>query len=437
MARSKDKEKWISRALKIFEADCWIPEDSRQATAQLLVDSLPDLKKQSHKSEEFDKIAQSVFRKSLYKNADSEIKDNIETLEKSLAPLNLKEEFGISSLEELKDLFYQLFRKFERQLAGSDKWKFKDSYFYFMYYYLGIRIYITTNRDVHWKIKNVLLDFGDGWLRDIHLMLTYWWKTRPTIDFFPGFDSFDENLLPRKTDMEELLLDYIAYLKQENKLKKKNASQGEFDQKNHDLEIGAVSIQKVGTFWQIRFKGTETVSNDIKGMRCIAWLVHHPYDPITPRAIEAACDGQDPDAVNKQYSNMEREQLSAEGLSCDSQDGIEIVDEKYKKEVKKTLAGLDESIREIEERNDPSYSEKLESFRGEKQRILETIDPNLNLRGQSRKLGSATERTRQRVAKNIKYLIKKIKKNNFELGSFLYKHITTGDNILYTPPRTH
>ncbi len=189
----------------------------------------------------------------------------------------------------------------------------------------------------------------------------------------------------------EYIADKIAYLP----TKELKAS------KAHGLKG---SFQKKSDLWQIEYDGKGIVVKDAKGILDLVKLIDSP---------------------NTEFHCTE---LMGTGLT-ESQ-GVEVIDNKAKKQYQDRILQLQDDIRDSEDLQDYDKAELLQK---EYDDLIEHLSSVLGLRGKVREKGTVFEKARSAVTWRVRNTIQKIEKEHPTLGKHLKSSIKTGVNCAYKP----
>lgn len=158
--------------------------------------------------------------------------------------------------------------------------------------------------------------------------------------------------------------------------------------------------------WQMSFAGTTVQIPTIKGFADIAILLSQPTQ-------ETHCNN-----------------LMGSPVSYDT--GENVLDEKAQQQYKQRITDLQEDLQEAKDLNDQS---QIETISTELDQLVEHLSKSFGLRGNSRKLGSVSEKARSAVTWRIRNAIKKIERVHPLLAKHLSKSIHTGTFCSYSPEK--
>jgi len=112
--------------------------------------------------------------------------------------------------------------------------------------------------------------------------------------------------------------------------------------------------------------------------------------------------------------------------------GEKLFDATAKKQYEKKIAELQADIREAEQRNDFSQTEKLQE---EYDKLIEYLSQSLGIRGKVRESNNPVEKARSAVTWRIRSAIARIESQHPRLGAHLSNAIKTGSFCSYQPDR--
>lgn len=165
-------------------------------------------------------------------------------------------------------------------------------------------------------------------------------------------------------------------------------------------------FKKENEMWEMAFEGKTIFLSEVKGYIDLAHLIAH-----SGKSIHCA---------------------ELMGTVLEQDDHYFVLDDKAKKEYQKRVNAL---LKAIEEADEAQHSEMASELREQYEKLVDTLSSSLGLKGKSRKIGSAQERTRTAVTWRIRSAIQKIEKAHPTLGKHLSKSIETGLFCSYTPEK--
>jgi TolB-like protein len=112
--------------------------------------------------------------------------------------------------------------------------------------------------------------------------------------------------------------------------------------------------------------------------------------------------------------------------------GEKLLDEKARKQYQKKILELQNEIEEAESRSDFT---RLEDLQEQYERLIDHLSGSLNLKGRSRRTGSAVERARAAVTWRIRNAIARIEQHHPLMGAHLSNAVKTGTLCSYKPDR--
>lgn len=113
-----------------------------------------------------------------------------------------------------------------------------------------------------------------------------------------------------------------------------------------------------------------------------------------------------------------------------SESGVEIMDERARKEYQERLLELQH---EIQIAGEQSNSQLLANLHTEYDQLLDHLEASLNVRGQIRKRSASSDKARSAVTQRIKGALEKLKGDHPALYHHLSRTIHTGTNCIYQP----
>ncbi len=164
-------------------------------------------------------------------------------------------------------------------------------------------------------------------------------------------------------------------------------------------------FRREGDTWHIACDGRTFRLKDVKGLRYLAELLHHP---------------------GREFAAID---LSG-GAATDSGDAGPMLDAQAKAEYRRRLEDLREELEEAESFNDPARASRA---REEIEALSDELSRATGLGGRDRKTGSAAERARLNVTMAIKSALKRIAENDATLGRRLAMTVKTGNFCSYNP----
>lgn len=155
--------------------------------------------------------------------------------------------------------------------------------------------------------------------------------------------------------------------------------------------------------WLLEFQGTRIRMTGTKGFHDLAALLSQPNTPI--HCI----------------------QLMGTPLE---ETGVEVFDERARREYKERIAELHAELQEAEAVNDPA---SVATLKLQYENLVEHLSKGLGLGGKTRNIGSHIDKTRSAVTWRIRNAIRKIEEHHGPLGRHLSLFIKTGLVCVYTP----
>lgn len=177
-------------------------------------------------------------------------------------------------------------------------------------------------------------------------------------------------------------------------------------------------LKKDGDFWQVTFEGETTLLKDSKGLGYMAKLLKNPGREV--HSLELAMP------TGRTAVATEGEALRSDALG----DVGPILDETAKKAYKRRIDELEAEIEEAEFDHD---IEKAARAHEERSLLIQQIGAAMGLGGRDRRTGSAAERARVSVTRNVKEALRRISEALPPLGEHLQATVRTGTYCSYTP----
>ncbi len=180
---------------------------------------------------------------------------------------------------------------------------------------------------------------------------------------------------------------------------------------------------RVGDRWEVRFAGTTTYLQPVKGLAVIALLLAHPRKSFTATDIEV---------------RMEPPREAVPGEDSDGDDlwpehpggGGEVSDLQAVKEYRETISDLNEEIAEAETN---SNFELATMLKAQKQLYLQQINAALVPGGRLKTFRDGLSKQHERVSRNLRRTIEAMKQKHPDLGIHLDRSIQRGGAFSYRP----
>jgi len=207
-------------------------------------------------------------------------------------------------------------------------------------------------------------------------------------------------------------------------IRQKKQPADEVSKEHAEHDEGSENIfRKEGDFWKIVYRGKQLPPiRRLKGFEYIAKLLEgQRFD--SPLELIAALEGVPVAAVAERYTKMASEELEEKaGLSLQkSEKPQEVMDRRYRADIRKKVLELGREIREAHENNDQAELSRLEA---EKEKLLELAQKSKKLGGRSRMFDSSKERARKAVSKAIYEAIKALEEYDSDLAEHLTERLT-------------
>jgi tetratricopeptide (TPR) repeat protein len=190
------------------------------------------------------------------------------------------------------------------------------------------------------------------------------------------------------------------------------------------------TFSRQGEYWTIVFQGRTKRLRNIKGLEYIAILLANPGCEF--HAIRLA-SGATPSGVvddNPELRLAASRMEMGMRVSVDLGDAGEALDARGKSEYRSRIEELRRELAIVRESDDVERGMQL---KGEIESIEAELGIRVGLRGRSRRDNSASELARVNVTRTIRMALKKIAKNDAELGVVLSRAIRTGTFCCYVP----
>ncbi len=191
------------------------------------------------------------------------------------------------------------------------------------------------------------------------------------------------------------------------------------------------AFRRQGEYWEIRYRGTTQRLRDTNGLRYLHHLLQHPGKEFTALELVAAIDGRRGPSAAGHKSPPTEAQLAQEGLRVsDLGDAGEVADAQAVAEYRAALRDLQAQLDEADRNND---SERAVTLKVEIDFIAGQLSEAVGLGGRHRRAGSALERARNNVGKQIRAALDRIAGNDASLGAHLRATIKAGTTCSYRP----
>lgn len=179
------------------------------------------------------------------------------------------------------------------------------------------------------------------------------------------------------------------------------------DHKPAPATIPSFSLRRSADVWIVEHRGRSFELPDVRGMKMLETLVSQPNQEI--HALDLASQGQ---------------------RTVDLGDAGEVLDKRARDAYAKRLSELREDHEEASANNDTGRATKLSI---EIEALEDQLAGAIGLGGRERRSGSAAERARVTVQRRVREAIKKIAREDAELGRHLEWTIRTGAFCAYEP----
>jgi hypothetical protein len=188
---------------------------------------------------------------------------------------------------------------------------------------------------------------------------------------------------------------------------------------------------QTGDHWTITYQGRAATFKNTKGLRYIAWLVHHQSKATLVSDLYYAINPPERESIDSIHSSMTVQQLEDMNLSvADLGDAGDVLTPGGTEYLQRQVKSLDERIEEAREFGDLDKQQQLED---EKEAICDHIAAAKGLGRRSRKASSNIERIRIAVTQRVNKDRERIAAVLPELGHHLKTNLHTGTRCLYSP----
>lgn len=178
-----------------------------------------------------------------------------------------------------------------------------------------------------------------------------------------------------------------------------------------------------GDHWVVRYAGTTTYLQSVKGLAVIALLLAHPRKSFTATDVEAHLEPPSESVLGEATDDDELWLEHPGG-------GGEVSDRKAIKEYRDTVADLDEEIAEAKRYND---FDRVAMLNSQKQLYLEQINAAVAPGGHLKTFTDGLSKQQARVSRNLRRAITAITRKHVELGNHLDHSIRRGGDFSYQP----
>lgn len=181
-------------------------------------------------------------------------------------------------------------------------------------------------------------------------------------------------------------------------------------------------LRREGEYWTLGWQGEVLRLKDALGLRYLVRLLAAPGQELFCGDLFAGAAG--PRAQEPSEQPDLRVRAAMDG------DAGEMLDARAKMAYRDRLRDLEEEIEDAERCNDTG---RLDRARAEREALAAEISRGVGLGGRDRKAGSQKEQARLSVTRAIRSVLRKVAKENPELGEHLSATIKTGTFCCYTP----
>lgn len=186
----------------------------------------------------------------------------------------------------------------------------------------------------------------------------------------------------------------------------------------------ALRFELEGEFWTIQGASSPFRLKDVKGLRYLAQLLANPELEVHVMALVHAERG---------VKTAPPRSAPEDGLTGSyPSDAGPILDAQAKAAYRRRIGDLQEEIDEATAFNDPERRAKAQE---ELDLLVAELARATGIGGRDRRAASPVERTRVNVTKTIRSALKRIAKEDAELGTYLEATVRTGTYCAYEPSR--
>lgn len=172
---------------------------------------------------------------------------------------------------------------------------------------------------------------------------------------------------------------------------------------------------------QIRYRGTEVLLRDLKGLRYLERLLAEPgreFHALDLVAVERGSLPTVPGAVDPELG-------TTGGASAGP-----LLDDRAREAYRRRLADIDEDIEDATRMNDP---ERIALAERDRDYLIRELTRAVGLGGRMREAGDAAERARTSVTRSIRYAVDRVGEHHPPLGAHLAQAVNTGVYCVYVP----
>ncbi len=195
--------------------------------------------------------------------------------------------------------------------------------------------------------------------------------------------------------------------------------------RNSPVQTGVFAVK--GDYWTLGLGGVTFPIKDIKGLSYIQRLLQHPGDEF--HALDLLSFASvDPDLPK---TIVDHEDANPVGITIRpglTGDAGEMLDAQAKREYKRRLHELSETLEDQRERGNHQRADQLQT---EIDFLEHEIERSIGRGGRDRRTGSNAERARLNVTRAIKAALEKIAEQQAALGELLDRSIRTGSFCSY------
>ena len=176
-----------------------------------------------------------------------------------------------------------------------------------------------------------------------------------------------------------------------------------------------------GSAWIVELAGVQARVKDLKGIRYLRRLVGEPGREFHVLDLVAVEHGTLRTGSSQQLGELSHRH---------GESGLPVIDQAARDAYRRRLADVDEDIEEATQRNDLGRLEKAEADR---RYLIRELTSAVGLGGQTRTVGSSSERARTSVARSVHYAFNQIADRHAAFAEHVRSSVHTGTYCTYRP----
>ena len=176
-----------------------------------------------------------------------------------------------------------------------------------------------------------------------------------------------------------------------------------------------------GSAWIVELAGVQARVKDLKGIRYLRRLVGEPGREFHVLDLVAVEHGTLRTGSSQQLGELSHRH---------GESGLPVIDQAARDAYRRRLADVDEDIEEATQRNDLGRLEKAEADR---RYLIRELTSAVGLGGQTRTVGSSSERARTSVARSVHYALNQIADRHAAFAEHVRSSVHTGTYCTYRP----